>query len=170
MVEFSPATREARVRFPDDATLLLSFEITSKHNLDGYWWLWERKFIFGPLYFLNESVKYFLLPSVAQWSRGMIPALGAGGPGFKSRLSPKIDIFSIKTIEKNEVKWAHPVGFEPTLPEGIWFLVRRLNHSAKTAWHYEMLYNNFKVIYNLVSISEKIYLIPPRIELGTFCV
>ena len=25
------------------------------------------------------------------------------------------------------------VGFEPTLPEGIWFLVRRLNHSATTA-------------------------------------
>ena len=39
---------------------------------------------------MNESVKYFLLPSVAQWSRGMIPALGAGGPGFKSRLSPCI--------------------------------------------------------------------------------
>ena len=27
-----------------------------------------------------------------------------------------------------------PVGFEPTLPEGIWFRVRRLNHSATTAW------------------------------------
>ena len=27
---------------------------------------------------------------MAQWSRGMIPALGAGGPGFKSRLSPKL--------------------------------------------------------------------------------
>ena len=26
---------------------------------------------------------------VAQWSSGMIPASGAGGPGFKSRLSPK---------------------------------------------------------------------------------
>ena len=26
---------------------------------------------------------------MAQWSRGMIPALGAGGPGFKSRLSPQ---------------------------------------------------------------------------------
>ena len=25
------------------------------------------------------------------------------------------------------------VGLEPTLPEGIWFLVRRLNHSATTA-------------------------------------
>ena len=28
------------------------------------------------------------------------------------------------------------VGFEPTLPEGIWFLVRRLNHSATTARRY----------------------------------
>ena len=27
-------------------------------------------------------------PVVAQWSSGMIPASGAGGPGFKSRLSP----------------------------------------------------------------------------------
>ena len=27
---------------------------------------------------------------VAQWSSGMIPASGAGGPGFKSRLSPRI--------------------------------------------------------------------------------
>ena len=26
-----------------------------------------------------------------------------------------------------------PVGFEPTLPEGIWFRVRRLNHSATAA-------------------------------------
>ena len=27
---------------------------------------------------------------VAQWSSGMIPASGAGGPGFKSRLSPNV--------------------------------------------------------------------------------
>ena len=35
------------------------------------------------LFSLNFSNMY-----VAKWSRGMIPALGAGGPGFKSRLSP----------------------------------------------------------------------------------
>ena len=27
---------------------------------------------------------------MAKWSRGMIPALGAGGPGFKSRFGPCI--------------------------------------------------------------------------------
>ena len=29
-----------------------------------------------------------MLRQVARWSRGMIPTLGAGGPGFKSRTSP----------------------------------------------------------------------------------
>ena len=35
---------------------------------------------------------------------------------------------------------AQSVGLEPTLPEGIWFLVRRLNHSATTAWYWKWLY------------------------------
>ena len=34
-------------------------------------------------------------------------------------------------IQKNI---SQSVGFEPTLPEGIWFLVRRLNHSATTVY------------------------------------
>ena len=54
---------------------------------------------------------------VAQWSRGMIPALGAGGPGFKSRLSP---LFIWKGFWKNAKKVrAHsdlnqgPIGLQP---------------------------------------------------------
>ena len=35
-----------------------------------------------------EKQVWLSCTSAAQWSSGMIPALGAGGPGFKSRLSP----------------------------------------------------------------------------------
>ena len=38
------------------------------------------------------KVRYLRIPfkiKAAQWSSGMIPASGAGGPGFKSRLSPR---------------------------------------------------------------------------------
>ena len=41
----------------------------------------------------NEKAGEAILPCLtrsAQWSSGMIPASGAGGPGFKSRLKPKI--------------------------------------------------------------------------------
>ena len=37
---------------------------------------------------------------VAKWSRGMIPALGAGGPGFKSPFGPQF--FSVQNKRKNE--------------------------------------------------------------------
>ena len=40
---------------------------------------------------LDESRMQLIDPEIlsrAQWSSGMIPASGAGGPGFKSRLSP----------------------------------------------------------------------------------
>ena len=33
-------------------------------------------------------------------------------------------------------KYSQLAGLEPTLPEGIWFQVRRLNHSATTAFRY----------------------------------
>ncbi len=48
------------------------------------------------------------------------------------------------------------VGFEPTLPEGIWFLVRRLNRSATTA--YIFLTSNVKLqfFFNFQSMQTNI--------------
>ena len=51
-------------------------------------------------------------------------------------------------------KSSQSVGFEPTLPEGIWFLVRRLNHSATTAsyalgyiWRHYYRYKEKRLLY-----------------------
>ena len=44
--------------------------------------------------------KDWLREPVAKWSRGMIPALGAGGPGFKSRFGP--DILLSRSLNLNQ--------------------------------------------------------------------
>ena len=49
---------------------------TTQHNLMHAYNRWESKFY------------QMCSQQVAQWSRGMIPALGAGGLEFESRLSP----------------------------------------------------------------------------------
>ena len=45
----------------------------------------SSRMIYKLIFTENLSIKQI---RVAQWSSGMIPASGAGGPGFKSRLSP----------------------------------------------------------------------------------
>ena len=39
-------------------------------------------------YSIQFKTEHIQVQALAQWSSGMIPASGAGGPGFKSRLSP----------------------------------------------------------------------------------
>ncbi len=64
----------------------------------------------GNNFFLHRT-KVMALTNMAQWSRGMIPALGAGGPGFKSRLSPSL--LFVWVASKRKAKTQGAPGFEP---------------------------------------------------------
>ena len=61
---------------------------------------------------------------------------------LKNNYSPPLYQLSYRRMDRKRVKlmwyqwnlkFTQSVGFEPTLPEGNWFLVSRLNHSATTA-------------------------------------
>ena len=51
---------------------------------------------------LTDEVIWSSQSSRAQWSSGMIPASGAGGPGFKSRLSPNFSEPQMRDKDKEE--------------------------------------------------------------------
>jgi hypothetical protein len=67
------------------------------------------------LFFTFSFESNFNLPlyppdnQVAQWSRGMIPALGAGGLGFKSRSSPYFCCFKSLLWIFNKIKLSFTV-------------------------------------------------------------
>ena len=58
---------------------------------------WGTMLVDISIQYLNIAITYRPL-TAAVWSSGMIPALGAGGPGFNSRSSP---IFSFLEICKH---------------------------------------------------------------------
>ena len=113
MVECSPATRAARVRFPDDASYFCLSSAMRKKQ--------KRKV--GPA--------------------GPLPATGpcmmetknSASSGNRTRAARVAGEHSTTepTMPGQHKMFSQSVGFEPTLPEGNWFLVSRLNHSATTA-------------------------------------
>ena len=62
----------------------------------------SSRMIYKLIFTENLSIKQI---RVAQWSSGMIPASGAGGPGFKSRLSPRILVIEPNPLNLGSDLW-----------------------------------------------------------------
>jgi hypothetical protein len=73
---------------------------------------------------------------------------------------------------KKDFTNSQSVGLEPTLPEGIWFLVRRLNRSATTAsnessvwkmiiYYYLLLHCNIRFIKKKFIADKNRYIVKP---------
>ena len=87
---------------------------------------------------LRDEVIWVSQSSRAQWSSGMIPASGAGGPGFKSRLSPnfyhKPLRFQRKICNKPEIKKQSPILMQDFFI-GTSFVQKKSCKFAMASWH-----------------------------------
>ena len=72
------------------AQISIKLKIWMEMRTDGFWWANIHQEVLGLFVFLNLKGVLILWKKVRSsvWSSGMIPALGAGGPEFKSRNGP----------------------------------------------------------------------------------
>ena len=85
-----------------------------------------------PLHYVRNAMH---AAHLAVWSSGMIPASGAGGPGFNSRNSP-VSAHRPWRCQSGATPppcKPTPVGFEPTRGDPIGVAGRRRNHSVKVS-------------------------------------
>ena len=100
-------------------------------------------------YILASFMQLFTIGDVAQMVERSLSMWGVGGSIppvskiFKNYFGTSARVWMLQMWQRKNLvlvwqmweskKYSQSAGFEPALPEGNWFLVSRLNHSATTA-------------------------------------
>ena len=139
MVERSLSMREVPGSIPGASILFSNIYVYCIYIYIIHVWVFVNSMSF-PCHVTPKSV-----PKILLWKKSLQrPGIEPGPPAWQASILPlnqrcsdpvrhSIVLRSRGGKKKIPKGYTQSVGFEPTLPEGIWFLVRRLNHSATTA-------------------------------------